>query len=80
MQPKVMDLQVIVSRARCRLFLVVLWLSSFRSRLQHVEVSYAGQGRYKGKMNATSAVESVGVPPEMADITVHNSAYNGEIF
>jgi hypothetical protein len=39
----------------------------------------AGRGRFKGRANATSAVEAWGVPPVMDYILIENSAYNGEM-
>ncbi len=56
-----------------------LYVSTSKSVLRHVEVAGAGRGRYKGKSNATSAIETWGVPPVMEHILVQNSAYNGEI-
>ena len=49
-----------------------------RSVLSHVVVEHAGQGRVKNMNNATSGIESIGVPPVMEYVTVHNSAYNGQ--
>ena len=42
-----------------------------------MDILNAGQGRYRGRLNATSGVESLGVPPEMSFITVANSACKG---
>ena len=64
-----------------------LYVSFSKSVLRHVEVLNAGQGTYrgdlgtrrnKGMLNATSAIETWGVPPVMEHIKVENSAYNGE--
>ena len=55
-----------------------LYVSYSKSVLRNVEVLNAGQGRYKQKYNATSAIESWGGPPIMDHIKVENSAYNGE--
>ena len=55
-----------------------LYVSNSKSVLSHVEILGAGRGRYKGRPNATSAVETWGVPPRMEHILVENSAYNGE--
>ncbi len=49
-----------------------------KSILSHVVVSGAGRGRFLGRANATSAIETWGVPPQMEHILVENSAYNGE--
>ena len=55
-----------------------LYISQSRSVLRNVQVEGAGRGRHwGGKPNATSAVETWGVPPVMEHITVTNSAYNG---
>ena len=54
-----------------------LYVSYSKSVLRNVEVVNAGQGRYRQKYNATSAIESWGVPPIMEYIKVENSAYNG---
>ena len=60
-----------------------LYVSNSKSVLRHVVVSGAGRGRFmergrlKGKANATSAIETWGVPPLMEHILVENSAYNG---
>jgi hypothetical protein len=43
-----------------------------------VDILNAGQGRYRGRLNTTSGVETLGVPPEMSHITVANSAMNGK--
>ena len=42
-----------------------------------MEVSNGGVGMYKGMYNVTAAIETLGVPPRMEFIKVHNSAYNG---
>lgn len=55
-----------------------LYVSRSKSVLRHVEVIGAGRGMYKGKANATSAIETWGVPPRMEHILVENSAYNGK--
>ncbi len=61
-----------------------LYVRNSKSVLRHVEVSGAGRGRFvergrfKGKANATSAIETWGVPPVMEHILVENSAYNGK--
>ncbi len=55
-----------------------LYVRTSMSALSHVEVVGAGRGRYLGRANATSAVETWGVPPTMDHILVENSAYNGE--
>ena len=57
-----------------------LYVSYSKSVLRNVEVLNAGQGRYKQKYNATSAIESWGVPPIMDHIKVENSAYNGQYY
>jgi hypothetical protein len=49
-----------------------------RSKLRYVDILNAGQGRYRGRLNTTSGVETLGVPPEMSHITVANSAMNGK--
>ena len=54
------------------------YVSASKSVLRHVEISGAGRGRFKGRANATSAVESWGVPPVMDYILIENSAYNGD--
>ena len=48
-----------------------------KSQLLYVDVLNAGQGRWRGRLNTTSAIETWGVPPVMAYIKVENSAYNG---
>lgn len=55
-----------------------LYVSTSKSVLRNVEIQGAGRGFFKGKPNATSAIETWGVPPVMEHITVHNSAYNGK--
>lgn len=55
-----------------------LYVSKSRSILSHVQVLGAGRGFWKGKANATSAIETWGVPPVMEHILVENSAYNGK--
>ena len=57
-----------------------LYVSYSKSVLRHVEVINAGQGKYKNMLNATSAIETWGVPPIMEHIKVENSAYNGKYF
>ena len=55
-----------------------MYISQSRSVLRNVLVEGAGRGRFLGKANVTSAVETWGVPPVMDHITVTNSAYNGK--
>jgi hypothetical protein len=55
-----------------------LYVSTSKSVLRHVEVVGAGRGRFKGRANVTSAIETWGVPPIMDHILVENSAYNGK--
>ena len=55
-----------------------LYVSKSKSILRHVEIIGAGRGKWKGRSNATSAVETWGVPPVMEHILIENSAYNGE--
>ena len=61
-----------------------LYVSNSKSVLRHVVVTGAGRGRFmergrfKGMANATSAIETWGVPPLMEHILVENSAYNGK--
>lgn len=55
-----------------------LYVSNSKSRLVHVEIIGAGSGKYLGKSNTTSAIETWGVPPIMEFMLVTNSAYNGE--
>ncbi len=57
-----------------------LYVRTSRSVLSHVVVTGAGRGKFLGRANATSAIESWGVPPVMRHILVENSAYNGERF
>ena len=47
-----------------------LYVSYSRSVLRHVEVIGAGQGKYRGQFNVTSAIETWGVPPVMEYIKV----------
>jgi len=54
------------------------YVSSSLSVLRHVEISGAGRGRFKGRANATSAIEAWGTPPVMDYILIENSAYNGK--
>lgn len=54
-----------------------LYVSNSKSRLVHVEIIGAGSGKYLGKSNTTSAIETWGVPPIMEFMLVTNSAYNG---
>ena len=62
-----------------------LYVSNSKSVLRHVVVTGAGRGRFaergrfKGRANATSAIETWGVPPLMEHILVENSAYNGKM-
>ena len=44
-----------------------------------MEILGAGRGRFKGRANATSAVEAWGVPPVIEHILIENSAYNGKL-
>lgn len=55
-----------------------LYVSKSKSILRHVEIIGAGRGKWKGKSNATSAVETWGIPPVMQHILIENSAYNGK--
>ena len=55
-----------------------LYVSKSKSVLRHVEIIGAGRGKWKGKSNATSAIETWGVPPVMEHILIENSAYNGK--
>lgn len=43
------------------------------SELQHVEIRHAGSGR---DYNTSSAIEVVGVPPQISHITIAHSLYN----
>ena len=43
-----------------------------------MEIIGAGRGHWKGKSNATSAIETWGCPPVMEHILIENSAYNGK--
>ena len=52
-------------------------VSNSRSLLHHVVIEGAGRGRFKGRANATSALETWCVPPRVEHLTVINSAYNG---
>ena len=47
-----------------------LYVSYSKSVLSHVEVLNAGQGRWRGRLNVTSAIETWGVPPVMEYIKV----------
>ena len=47
-----------------------LYVSYSKSALSHVEVLNAGQGRWRGRLNVTSAIETWGVPPVMEYIKV----------
>ncbi|KAL1463177.1 hypothetical protein WDU94_014956, partial [Cyamophila willieti] len=51
-----------------------LYVRTSLSELSHVQIKFAGSGK---NYNASSAVEVVGVAPNMASISVLNSAYNG---
>ena len=53
-------------------------MSKSKSILKHVEIIGAGRGHWKGKSNATSAIETWGCPPVMEHILIENSAYNGK--
>ena len=55
-----------------------LYVSRSKSILKHVEIIGAGRGKWKGRSNATSAIETWGVPPVMEHILIENSAYNGK--
>ena len=55
-----------------------LYVSKSKSILEHVEIIGAGRGKWKGKANATSAIETWGCPPVMQHILIENSAYNGK--
>ena len=55
-----------------------LYVSKSKSILKHVEIIGAGRGHWKGKSNATSAIETWGCPPVMEHILIENSAYNGK--
>lgn len=44
------------------------------SKLQYVQILYAGTGR---NQNASSAIEVEGIPPVMNNLEIINSAYNG---
>ena len=48
-----------------------LYVSYSKSVLSHVEVLNAGQGRWRGRLNVTSAIETWGVPPVMEYIKVY---------
>ncbi|CAB4069302.1 Protein bark beetle [Lepeophtheirus salmonis] len=54
-----------------------LYVSSSRSILKFVEIIGAGRGTWRGRPNATSAVESWGIPPRMEHIHIRHCAYNG---
>ena len=55
-------------------------MSKSKSILKHVEIVGAGKGKWKGKSNATSAIETWGCPPIMEHILIENSAYNGTVY
>ena len=57
-----------------------LYVSKSKSILKHVEIVGAGKGKWKGKSNATSAIETWGCPPIMEHILIENSAYNGTVY
>ncbi|XP_049825562.1 protein bark beetle isoform X2 [Aethina tumida] len=50
-----------------------LYFQESLSRLKYVDLLYAGVGR---NGNATSAIEVLGVPPEITNVHIVNSAYN----
>lgn len=51
-----------------------LYVPTSKSRLNHVHIKYAGNGR---DSNATSAVQILGVAPGLTNLRIINSAYNG---
>uniref|UniRef100_A0A8D8T2J5 Protein bark beetle n=2 Tax=Cacopsylla melanoneura TaxID=428564 RepID=A0A8D8T2J5_9HEMI len=51
-----------------------LYVRTSLSELSHVQIKFAGSGK---DYNASSAVEVLGVAPNMVSVSVLNSAYNG---
>lgn len=51
-----------------------LYVPMSESRLEHVNIKYAGRGR---NQNTTSAVEVMGIPPVLRNVDILDSAYNG---
>ncbi|CAH0560148.1 unnamed protein product [Brassicogethes aeneus] len=51
-----------------------LYLSESDSKLEYVNINYAGVGR---DQNTTSALDILGVPPMVNNVRITNSAYNG---
>ena len=57
-----------------------LYVSYSKSVLSHVEVLNAGQGRWRGRLNVTSAIETWGVPPVMEYIKVFVCLFTFSVF